>query len=873
MQRRKKQPPVLAKWLLQTFVRYDNTEATLGDFEELFYEKLRENGRLGANIWYYGQAVISLPNVIQGSIYWSLSMFKNYLKIAFRNLLKHKTFSLINIAGLAIGIACCLLILIYVQTELSYDKFHTKADNIYRVAGWVKWNGGSENAASTQFQVAGAMLTDYPEIMTACRLFRPGVAQALRYGDKKFVEENVLNTDASIFDIFDFSFIAGDPHSALQDPQSIVITETIAKKYFGDGPALGQTINYQNMVDLRVTGVIQDVPATSHLQFEILIPFGFNATFLAGLERNWYWNAFWTYLVLPDEQTAVELETRFPAFVQKYFPESFREGTVLYLQKLPDIHLHSHLVNEIAPNGNILYIYIFSAIAFLILTIACINFMNLATARAASRAREVGMRKVLGAARGNLIRQFYLEATVMTLFAVVLAIIIADLALPLFNSLTGQHLELDYLANWKLLGAMLLLALIVGLIAGSYPAFFLSSFEPSRVLRGSLSGLASSVILRKVLVTTQFIISIVLLIGIGVISQQVNFFRTKALGFDKEHVVIIRSRPEVDRQFEAFRNQLLQTGGVTQVTRAIGSLPTEPSWTFRFVPEGWPVEKPIAMAIAYADYDFLKLFNIELSRGRDFSREFSTDVTEAIILNETAAEKLGWQAEEAIGKQLDYFGAGSNEFEKQGKVIGLVRDFHFESLHNEVRPLAITLIHNQLADVAVKIKGSDIAETMTALENVWHRFAPQWPIEYKFLDQDLDKQYRKEMQLGRIIRTFAILAVFVACLGLFGLSSFVAQRKTKEIGVRKVLGASVSSILLHLSKEFSQLVLFAFMIAAPIAYLTMNLWLQDFAYRIALTPGIFVMAGLVTLAVALTTVAYQVTRAALINPVNALRHE
>ena len=800
-------------------------------------------------------------------------MLKNYLKIAFRNLRKHKGYSFINVTGLAVGIACCLLILLFVQDELSYDRFHKNADKIYRVTEEVNWSGGYENVASIPYSVATALANDFPQIENTCRLYRQNRSVSLRYGDKQFTEEKFFFADPAIFEVFSFTLSEGNPQTALQGATGVVISEAIAQKYFGDENPIGKILEYQNNQTLTVTGVLNPIPENSHLKFDFLAPFEFNAG-VRQFEQNWYWTAFWTYLVLPDAQTAENLENQLPNFVEKYFPESIREGTMLSLQKLTDIHLYSQLNNEVEANGNIIYIYVFSAIALLVLLIACINFMNLATARSAKRAKEVGLRKVLGAYRSNLIKQFLGEAMLMSVFAVVLGLGIVELCLPVFNGLVDKSLATNYLDNWPILGGIFAIAIFVGIIAGSYPAFFLSGFRPVNVLKGkpASTGATSRSSLRKILVVAQFIVSIVLLIGVGIIAEQLEFFRNKELGFDKDQVVYIRSRPDVNLQFDAFEDEMLKAPGALQVTRAIGSFPGEPTWTYRVVPEGTPREKPKAMPIIYVDFDFAEVLGLEILQGRDFSEDFPGDRMRAFVINETAAKELGWEGD-AVGRKMEYFGAGSDEIEKSGEVIGVVKDFHFESLHQKVQPLLMTVTWRRMGHVAARISPENIPATLAAFEKTWHQFAPQWPFEFAFLDKNLENFYRKEAKLNQMIQYFTFLAIFIACLGLFGLASFTAEQRTKEIGVRKVLGASLGNVIVLLTKQFIWLVLIANLIAWPLAYWVMNNWLQNFAYRVDIGWQTFALAGVAALLITILTVSYQAIKAALTNPVEALRYE
>ncbi len=804
-------------------------------------------------------------------------MIGNFFKIAFRNLLRHKIYTIINITGLAMGMAICMLILFFVRHELSYDRFHNNAEQIYRVTSEINWSGGQEAAASAQFPIAEVIESEFPQVSSVCRLYRANVNVVLEYQEKQYSESQFFFTDPAFLQLFDVEMLSGDPNTALSAPGNVVITDRIARKYFGDENPLGKVIEHQNSRTLKVTGVVRAFDENAHFTFDFLVPFSFYPN-MERLTGNWYWNAFWTYITLPASVSPATLEAQFPALVSKYFPESIREGTFLHLQPLVDIHLYSQLSNEIESNGNILYIYIFAAIAILVLLIACINFMNLSTARSSQRAKEVGVRKVLGAYRHSIIGQFLGEAILMSMLAFILALCLVEISLPYFNDLFGQNLQASYFQNWSIPLLLAGITLLVGIISGSYPAFFLSAFRPVNILKGNFFSsigkrINGSQLLRKLLVTGQFAITIILLIGIGVISQQIEYFQSKSLGFEKSSLMLIRSRPAINQNYEAFENILQEHSAVKEVTRAMGSFPGKPSWGFRFVPEGYSQEQPVAMQILYADYDFVETMQMEIVSGRDFSREFPSDRLQAFIINEAAAEMIGWESEEIIGKKMAYFGSGSEEIEKSGEVVGVVKNFHNKSLHTPVEPLIMTLTWPRMGHVAVKLHPGHNAAALDFIERTWQQFVPDWPIEYSFLDNTLQQQYAGEEQLSNIINHFAFLAIFIACLGLFGLSAYTSEQRTKEIGIRKVLGASTPGIIHLISRQFTSLIIFANLIAWPLAYWAMNSWLANFAYRIEIDWQIFFLAGITAFLIALVTISYQAIKAATANPVKALRYE
>ncbi len=803
-------------------------------------------------------------------------MLKNYLKIAFRNLIKHKGYTLINVLGLAIGIGACMLILLYVQDELRYDNFHENGDKIIRIIDHWTADGITEQLAVVPFPAGKTLQMEHPEIVeNVVRMYRPsswGNQVVVRYEDKSFVEPGVMFADPTFFDIFSFDVLQGSA-AALASPNGVLITQTMAEKYFGNDNPLGKRINLNSNVDLEIGGVLENVPQNSHIKFDFLVTHNAIDEWFGGsggFEDNWIWTACWTYLLLNEGQSAAAIQAALPDFVDRHFPESIKDGTVLDIQRLEDIHLHSQGYYEMQPNGNIRNVYIFSAIAMLILLIACINFMNLATARSASRAREVGMRKVLGAYRSNLIGQFLGETILLSLIALLVSIALIELALPVFNSLTGKTLQSHYFDNWMLISALAATGLLVGFIAGSYPAFYLSAFKPIRVLKNpSAVGATGRSPLRKVLIIFQFCISIVLLICISIVSNQLDFMRNMELGFNKEQVIYFDRFGINSQKYQAFKTELLQHSDIIAVSGLRGSAPgAKDGVAHSFVMEGMDIKKPRWIPVVYANHDFEKVLGLEIVTGRTFSENFSTDSLQAYIINETAAREFGW-SDDGLGKKLERVNA-RGEIMQSGKVIGVVKDFYYQSLHESLKPLVITFGAWQFA---VRIRSADVPATMDFLQTTWAKFAPGWPLNYRFLDENLDQLYRSEEKLGEIIRYFTILAMFIACMGLFGLVSFTTEKRTKEIGVRKVLGASVSQIILLISKEFTKLVALAFMLAAPAAYWVMSLWLENFAYQTGIGIGIFLWSGGLALLIALGTVSYQAIRAALANPVEALKCE
>jgi putative ABC transport system permease protein len=803
-------------------------------------------------------------------------MFKNYLKIALRNLLNHKTFTVVNIVGLSLGITCCILISLYVINEVSYDKYHSNSDRIYRVKYFLDLNGVLYKEASVPFPAAEAIRNEFPEVEKTVRIYKRTESVLLRFEDKTYKEERFFFADKSLFEIFDFNFLYGNPQNVFDDPSSVVITSSISKKYFGDINPLNKLILYKNNQALKVTGVIQDIPENSHFKCDFIAPLDFQLnlwekeTGMEGREKKWFWTGAWTYLLLKDAQAVQNVNDKFPGFVKKYFPDRIKAGVKLELQPLTDIHLFSNLDSEIEPNSSVLYIYTFSAVALFVLLIACINFINLSTAKYLKRFKEIGLRKILGASRHHLIVQIFSETITLVIISFIISFVFVELLLPFYNSLTGSQLSPDLVSidNWILF--TLLLFFIVSLFSGLYPAIYILRFNPIIAVKKISSAGGSRENFRKVLVVAQFAISIALLIGVGIIIQQLQFIKDKDLGFNKDNVIFLKARPELTKKFDIFRNELLKSPGVSSASTT-SNIPGGELYGYRFVPEGTPIENPVMLPLITVGYDFLKTFSIKIKEGRDFERNHPSDVTDAFILNETAARTLGW-GKDAIGKKLSLFTAGTDEIGKTGKVIGITEDFLFESLHHEVKPVIISL-RGYTEYYVIKVNSANLRETIFFIEQTWRSFSSGWHIEYSFLDKNLLKSYESELNLQKVINYLTALAIIIACLGLFGLASFTAERRTKEIGIRKVLGSSVSGIIVLFTNEFLKLIIVANLLAWPIAYYVMNNWLNDFAYRTEINIWIFVLSGTIAILIALLTISSQALRTGFSNPVKSLRYE
>ena len=808
-------------------------------------------------------------------------MFRNYLKVALRNLWKNKSFSAINILGLAIGLATCLLIVLYVADELSYDGYNDKAARIYRVNADIKFGGEEQKLAVCPDPLAFTFVKDYPEVENAVR-FRNYGPSLVKKGNENIKEERIIYTDSTLFDVFTLPMVAGNPKKALSEPNAVVITESIARKYFKGTNVLGQVLRFDNKTDYKITGVIKDVPDNSHFKFDFFVA-------LAGIKEAsqniWLSFNFNTYLLLRKDADPKSFQKKFDVVLTKYMwpqaeqlmhinPEDFKKsGNYINLSLMPltAIHLNSDKIAELGPNSDKQVVYIFSVIALFILLVACVNFMNLSTARSANRAKEVGVRKVLGTQRKNLVSQFLTEAILMSLIAFVFAIGIALLLLPYLNGLAAKHLTLSLSKHPFMLPLLIGFAIIVGLLAGSYPAFYLSAFRPIQVLKGTIAGGFKRSYLRSSLVVFQFFISIVLIIATIIIYNQLSFIRNKKLGFNREQVILVKDAYVLDQQAETFKQEVLKYHEIISGTKS-GYLPVASSRDNESLfPEGHiENDKAVSSQFWTVDHDYIKTMGMEVLKGRDFNTALLTD-SNAVVLNETAVKLFGFTGN-PIGRKItritDIVTKATHDF----TVIGVVKNFNFESLRQNIGSLCLT-IGKDLGTISFRVKGGDVAQTLGHIKNTWKKIAPNEPFAYSFLNEEFDDMYRSEERAGKIFISFAVLAILIACLGLFGLAAYAAEQKTKEIGIRKVLGATVSNIVGMLSKDFLRLVLIASVIAFPIAWWFMNKWLEDFAYRIQIKWWVFVLAAFVAISIAIVTVSFQAIKAALANPVKNLRTE
>lgn len=804
-------------------------------------------------------------------------MFKYNLKIAIRNILKYWNYSLINIGGLAIGLASFIFIVLYIDDELKYDQYHEKSDRIYRVNRLYNSNDVDEDAATVSFPAGPTLVLDYPGIVeTQVRFFNNMQNQwFFEYQNDdnevmRFNETRFLLADSTVFKVFDFPFLEGDPETALDRPGTIVITESTAKRYFGNEPAMGKVLRVEEGINFEITGVIKDLPTQSHFEIDLLASLNTFRQFNPRGEfpQTWIWNPCWTYVLLREGIDPKMLDERFPEFYENHYNDLQDADVTLYLQALTDIHLKSHHVYEMRPNSNILYVYILSIVAAIILILACINFMNLATASSAGRAKEIGIKKVFGSQRRNLIFQFLSEAVVQSFLAMVIAIIIVELLLPGYNNFTGKNIIPSFLVELKILSFIIGVAFVVGLISGTYPAFVLSAFKPLKVLKGALKSGTKSGTARKVLVIVQFSISISLIIGSLVVFAQLNFLRNAELGFNKDHIINIRRVGPLFRNHEAFRQQLLSHKDIDFVTGAEDYLGINHN-TRDYEVEGLTPGQRFYIPTFMVDWDFIETFGIKVVEGRAFSRDFPSDTVNAVMINETMARDLGWTNEEAIGKKI-------TSRDGDESVIGVYKDFNAMSLHRPVNKFILDMFRRPevfARVISIHFTSNNYQEVLSHIEKTWQEFVPNRPFEYQFFDQQLDELYKDELRFGRFSLMLTILAIVIASMGLVGLTSFLAEQRTKEIGIRKALGSSIWSIIKLMSKEFVGLLIIANAISWPITYYVTTNWLESYSKHISTNWWLYIIAGLVTFLVAQFIITFRAYRSALLNPAETLRYE
>ncbi len=796
-------------------------------------------------------------------------MLKNYLKVAWRNIKKHKGYSFINIAGLAIGMACFIVILLYVLNECSYDTYHQDVDRIFRVALEIDSNSGSTKYAMNVPPVGPALQEDFPQVEYAARVFYYHSKRIVKHGDKIFYEDGFVYADQDIFNILTIPFIHGNPENSLSQPQSLVIPERLAAKYFGNDEPIGKTLNVNDR-DYVISGVIADSPQNTTMPFDIFLSMQDlrNPPWMT----DWTWPGMYTYIKLTANVDANAFDNQIRHFADNYLEGDIRaEGKTYqqFLQPITDIYLSSNLEYDLVAS-NPVYLYIFSAVGIIVLLVACLNFMNLTTARAANRAKEVGMRKVVGAEQTQLIKQFFGESLLMTVAAFVAALVIVELASSFVHNLTGIELQLSKLFQPSVFSGMCFLVLFVGFTAGSYPAFVLSAYRPILVIKGILSAGSTGSVMRKIMVVGQFAISIILIVCTIIVFHQVDYMKNKDLGLNKDQKLIIpvRGRVTMADNYKSIKNEFMKNPAVTGA--AISSnVPGQGAGSLNTSLIGEDDPKSQMMYYNFCDSDFIPEFNIELISGRNFIRENRNDIFEACIINEAAVKAFGWtSAAEAIGKQIE---TGLRNAKKE--IIGVVNDFHYRSVQYSVEPLIIEYDPTMFGHISLSVNIENFDATIKSVERNWQELFPGKPFEYFFMDDFFNQMYKSEEQMGKLFTLLTMMGIFIACLGLFGLASFMSELRTKEIGIRKVLGASVTEVVFLFSKEFTVWVLVANIIAWPIAYFAMHKWLQSFAHQVNLEMWMFAVSALIALFIALLTVSYQSIKAATANPIKALKYE
>ena len=850
--------PPSAAWLLNRLLPPQESTLLHGSFEDLYLEKIQSAGRFRAGIWIWGEILKSLPGFLYATIYWRLMMLKNYALITLRNIRKHSVYSTINIVGLSLGMAVCLLIFLWVQNELGYDRFHSNKDDIAQVYSELQYSSGSNQIVTgSYYPLAKILKAECPEVREAVR-YESASGLLISRGKTQFRNDTAALVDPAFFDIFSFPFIKGNPETALKENNAVVLTESMAKKYFGDEDPIGKILTVDSRLDLQVTGIIQDVPVQSSLQFDCIVPFVLAFAPNYQEPEHWGGNPFQTFILLHRDAKHPVVEQKITAIVEKYMnPESFKAS--FHLFPLKRMHLYS-------PQGGglIQSILVFSGIALFVLLIACINFTNLSTAKATTRAKEVGMRKVVGARKSDLVGQFIGESLLISLFTLAIAIALLAIFVPAFNHLVGKQLSLSYLRKPTVLLGFLGIAVITGLLAGMYPALYLSSFQPGRILRGlGRTNLRSS--LRKILVVCQFSLSIALMICTLVVFKQLGFMMHTDLGFERESLLVLQMSDRVQEQYRAIKSDLVQSPKILGVTKSmqgpwnIGSTVSAVEW------DGKPPAESVNMFWDYVDYDYFDALALKITEGRAFSQEFATDQEEAYIVNQEAVKLMGMDS--PVGKRLSVF-------RKQGKIIGVVKNFHFQPLYHEIKPFVFMLRPDSGSVAFVRIHPENVSGTLDHIRNTVSKHAPGSPTDPVFFNDILMNHiYTSEQQTGLIAGYFASLAILISCLGLFGLAAFMAERRTKEIGIRKVVGASAREVVFMLSRDFSKWVLLSNVFAWPVAYFAMRKVLERYAFRVEIGLELFILPGLAAFIIALLTVSYQTLKAARSNPADSLRCE
>ncbi len=872
-------PPWLPSRLLSLIVNKDENYSVIGDFDEEFFERAEEYGTVKARLWYWGQMFRSFPLIFKDSTIWGAAMLGNYIKIAYRNLLKSKGFSFINITGLALGMALSIMIYSYIENEISYDKFHENADRIYRARMHAKLAESEFDLANSPAVLAETLVREFPEVEGTFRISHD-MELFFRHGKEIIKETKFFYADSNMASIFTLNLLQGDPATALTQPNCVIITREISEKYFGSENPINETLITNDGTEYRVTGVAEEYPVNSHFKFDFIASM---STIKSTLGPYWLGNDVYTYVLIKEGADVKDLQEKLPQVVKAHagpqvkalmgvtFDEFEASGNFfrIEVQALTDIHLTPGLQNEFEAGGSNTNIYIFTIIGLVILLLGCINFVNLSTARTSIRTKEIGVRKVLGSQKIQLIKQFLTESVILSSISFLIALLIIAILYPFFIDLASRTIELNLWNNPVKLLIVFSGSVIIGFISGIYPSVMFSSFNTINVIKGRISQSTGMSRLRSILVVFQFSITIILVASTFIIYHQLDYIKNKDLGYNEEQVLVVQGISSLGDKTESFKNELLNNNNVINASVS-RSLPGRNLSATVFKCEEHDINLNYAFALFPTDYDFVNTFGTRILEGRYFDKDYSTD-SNSVVLNETAVKELGLT--DPIGKQILHPSDEGGEYNRFN-IIGVMNDFHIETLHGKIHPVVFSLIDNEDHEfLSLKLKSSEVRESIGNIENIWAEFSPDKPFEYFFMDEDFDKYYKEDIKTGRLFTSFSLLAIFIACLGLLGLISYTAERRTKEIGIRKTLGASLPSILILLSRDFALWIIIANVIAIPVVYYFMTGWLEEFAFRITISPLTFVIAGVTTILIALFTAAYQTLKAALSNPVDSLRDE
>ena len=872
-------PPRLADGFLAWFCKEELLEEIRGDLHEYYEWDRNRHKKWWADLkyWYHILHFLRPFALKRNHSHSKLSLMpKIHIKNAFRRIVKHKLHSAINIFGLSLGLTAFLLILLFVKDEISYDRFHRDPDQVVRLGVSLNVGGQIYNEASIQFPAAEALRSEFPEIESVVRIYKEGDYPLLQYRDQKFIEDRLFFADADFFKIFGYPLKAGDVSTALYEPASILISHEMAQKYFGAENPLGKIIRYNAETPVTVKGVFESSAFNSHLKFDFLMPMSFQMAEweklygLEGREKKWFWTGAWTYLRLKKNTDISSLKEKLPSFLDKYFPDRYKVGSEFIIQPIQSIHLESNLENEIESNGSTAYVIIFGAVALAVLFIACINFVNLNTIQALNRVKEIATRKAIGASKSHLISLIMGESYVVTILSCLLALLISSLLVDPFNSLTDKALSANSLFGNQNILILSGIVGIIGFLSGLYPALLVARYETVKILKGNIRFRRGSSWLRKILVTFQFVASISLIIGILIINQQLNFLQSKGVGYERDNLLVIGAKQSVNEQFIAFKEELLKDPHISEVTGA-SNFPGFNPGSYRFVPEGTSRNTPIGIPMVITGFDYTKAMGMKLINGRDFVEGSQLDMEEGFILNKRAVAELGWQGE-AIGKRLEHFGPGVNTIAKSGAVIGVVEDFHFESLHHSVRPMVLTY-GSQHNYYFIRLNSKNIAENIDQIDAIWNQFEHDWPMEYFLLEEELQKLYANERKLGQTMAYFAIMAICIAGIGIYALGSHLIMSRIKEIGIRKVLGARMGQVFSLVRKDFMSMIILANVIAWPLAFLFMKDWLSNFAFGVGINLIYFIVAGLFSLVLVSVASVYHVIKVNRVNVSKLLRDE